>query len=306
MPNSILFWNRSKNQEEVEQVYGEEAVRLIYDNKIGRGLAEGILSRSWFSKLYGAYQASRLSAHKVEPFIKKFNIPMDEYETGPFQNFNEFFIRKFRDGRRPFVKAAREMGAFAEARYLAYEKILPNQKFPVKGKSLSAAALIGSKEKGKIFEGGPLLLARLCPTDYHRFHFPDAGCVTASYTIHGKLHSVNPLALKYKDDIFITNERQVSLLETKNFGRLAYIEVGALCVGRIVQSFGKGSDWSPDNDNLEFERGQEKGYFLFGGSTVIVLGEPGIWKPDSDLMEQTKLGRETLVCLGDRVGSRIG
>ncbi|MEO5970749.1 MAG: phosphatidylserine decarboxylase [Bdellovibrionia bacterium] len=297
-PNSISFWNRAKAQEEIEQVYGEDAVRLIYDTKIGQSLAEGVLSRTWFSKLYGTYQASSVSAHKVEPFVKKFNIPMADYEAGPFKSFNEFFIRKFRDGKRPFVSSPSEMGAFAEARYLAYEKILPEQKFPVKGKSLSAAALLGSKDKGKIFEGGPLLLARLCPTDYHRFHFPDAGRVIRSYTIHGKLHSVNPLALKYKDDIFITNERQVSILETQNFGRLAYIEVGALCVGRIIQSFNKGG-------NLEFKRGQEKGYFLFGGSTVIVLGEPGIWTPDSDLLEQTRQGRETLVCLGDRVGTRI-
>jgi phosphatidylserine decarboxylase len=297
MSNSILFWNRAKAQEEVEQVYGEQAVRLIYDTKAGQGLAENVLSQTWFSKLYGAYQASSLSGKKVDPFIKKFDIPMEDYESGPFPTFNDFFIRKFREGKRPFVQAAGEMGAFAEARYLAYEKVLPDQKFPVKGKFLSAAALIGSKEKGKIFEGGPLLLARLCPTDYHRFHFPDDGVVTGSYAIHGKLHSVNPLALKYKDDIFITNERQVSILETKNFGRLAYIEVGALCVGKIVQTFNQGG--------TSFERGQEKGYFLFGGSTVIVLGEPGIWKPDADLIAQTQLGRETLVCLGDRVGSRI-
>ena len=299
MANPILYWNRAKAQKEVEQVYGEQAIELIYETKIGQALAEAVLSRRRVSQLYGAYQASRLSAHKVEPFIRQFKIPMDDYEPGPFQNFNEFFIRKFRDGKRPFVKPAEEMGAFAEARYLAYAKIFPDQKFPVKGKSLSATALVGKPEIGKVFEGGPLLLARLCPTDYHRFHFPDAGSILESYTIHGKLHSVNPVALKYKDDIFITNERQVSILKTKNFGRLAYVEVGALCVGKIVQS----TDNTP---NTEFERGEEKGYFLFGGSTVIVLGEPGIWKPDSDLLEQTQLGRETLVCLGERVGSRIG
>lgn len=295
MAKTILFWNRAKAQEEVEQVYGDTSIRLLYETKIGQSLAENVLSRSWVSKAYGSYQASSLSAHKVEPFVKKFNIPMEEYESGPFPTFNDFFIRRFREGKRPFVEPANEMGAFAEARYLAYEKVLPKQKFPVKGKSLSASALLGSMEKGKIFEGGPLLLARLCPTDYHRFHFPDAGRITESYTIHGKLHSVNPLALKYKEDIFITNERRVSLLETKNMGRLAYVEVGALCVGKIVQTL----------EGAEFRRGQEKGYFLFGGSTVIVLGEPGVWRPDADLLEQTRLGRETLVRLGERVGLRI-
>jgi phosphatidylserine decarboxylase len=168
----------------------------------------------------------------------------------------------------------------------------PEQKVPVKGTALSAGALLENEKWSKVFEGGPLLLARLCPTDYHRFHFPDKGQIIETYSIHGKLHSVNPLALKYKQEIFITNERQVSILDTENFGKLAYIEVGALCVGRIVQTYGT---------RKHFYRGEEKGYFLFGGSTVIVLGEPGSWIPDHDLLRQTEQGRETLIRLGEQV-----
>ena len=110
----------------------------------------------------------------------------------------------------------------------------------------------------------------------------------------GRFHSVNPLALEFRGDIFATNERQVSLLETKNFGKLAYVEVGAVCVGLIVQTH-------PTEGS--FKRGEEKGYFLFGASTVIVLGEKGKWKPSSDILEQTALGRETLVRLGSEVAS---
>lgn len=108
---------------------------------------------------------------------------------------------------------------------------------------------------------------------------------------HGKLHSVNPLALRRKADLFLHNERQISLLNTDHFGRLAYVEVGALCVGKIVQTFGSSL----------FQRGEEKGYFLFGASTVIVYGEPGAWRPSEDLLQQSAQGRETLVELGSPV-----
>lgn len=140
-----------------------------------------------------------------------------------------------------------------------------------------------------------MLLARLCPVDYHRFHFPDGGRVRESYHVSGRLHSVNPAALKYRGDIFATNERQVSLFESLHFGRLALIEVGALCVGKIVQTY-EGSE--------AVRRGQEKGYFLFGGSTVIVLGEKGAWSPDADILEKTEQGLETWVKLGEGLAGR--
>jgi phosphatidylserine decarboxylase len=139
-----------------------------------------------------------------------------------------------------------------------------------------------------------LLLARLCPVDYHRFHFPDNGQVVEDYRIHGLFHSVNPLALKVKPDIFIQNERHVTILDTENFGKLAYIEVGAICVGKIIQS-------TKLHPSKTFSRGDEKGYFLFGGSTVIVLGEKGKWKPSVDIVDNTHQGIETYLHLGTSV-----
>lgn len=292
----IVFWNKKLKREEVEQVYGDSLLRWAYGTRTGQVLTDHILSKPFLSKIYGAYQSSRLSQHKISPFIQEFKIPMDEYEDENFESFNDFFIRKFRAGARPFDQNPKSMPAFAEARYFAYEKITEEQTFPVKGVGLSAAGLLNSEEKAKDFIGGPLLLARLCPVDYHRFHFPDSGkLLEEPYSIAGALHSVNPVALKYKQEIFLTNERQVSILETEHFGKLAYIEVGALCVGKIVQTF----------SGSQFQRGQEKGYFLFGGSTVIVLGQPGRWKPDADVLAQTAQGRETLVRLGEKIASAL-
>ncbi len=295
MSSKILFWNRRDSQVEEEQIYGDAFLRWIYETTLGQKLADKVLSHSFLSQLYGYYQSSRWSRRKIPSFIKNFHIPMEEFESGPFLTFNDFFIRKFKPGVRTFVPDPSQFPAFSEARYLGYEQVKPDQKFPVKGTTLSSSGLLLHLEWAKIFEGGPLLLARLCPTDYHRFHFPDSGKCVATYRIPGKLHSVNPIALRYKSEIFITNERQVSILETQNFGKIAHIEVGANCVGKIIQTFPL---------QKEFARGDEKGYFLFGASTIIVLGVAGAWKPDSDLIKQTALGRETLVQLGEPIASR--
>jgi phosphatidylserine decarboxylase len=288
----IRFWNRKKACSETEDVYGDFFLRWVYETQTGQKLADWVLSKAWLSQVYGAYQSSRLSRAQISPFIEKFRIPMDDFEPGPFKTFNDFFIRQFKAGVRPFVQDSSKMAAFAEARYFAYEKVASDQGIPVKGKTLAVAGLLGDPQVARAFEGGPLLLARLCPVDYHRFHFPDEGAIVQQYRIHGGLHSVNPVALNYDPEIFVSNERQVSILETRNFGRLAYVEVGALCVGKIIQSH---------LGEIPFHRGSEKGYFLFGASTVIVLGQPGRWTPDSDLLQQTRLGVETLVELGTSV-----
>lgn len=295
-PAPIRYWNRDKKAEEVEAVYGEAAVGWLYGTSVGQTLADGFLSRRFPSKVYGAYQASSLSRHKVRPFIEKFKIPMEEYENREFDSFNDFFIRKFRDGARKIESSPKKMPAFSEARYFAFDRVASDVSFPVKGQWLTAQAVLEDKAFAAPFEGGPMLLARLCPTDYHRFHFPDDGKIIEQRRLPGKLHSVNPVALRYKGEILATNERQVSILETKHFGRLAYVEVGALCVGKIVQTHAT---------NKPFKRGDEKGYFLFGASTVIVFGEPGRWKPDADLLEQTAQKRETLVRLGESVASAL-
>jgi phosphatidylserine decarboxylase len=290
----IQYWDREKQKLETELVYGDAAVSWLYGNPIGRALADGVLTRTWFSKLYGSFQSSPGSRKKIAPFIETFKIPMNEYEERDFVSFNDFFSRRFRPGMRPFVADPKKMGAFAEARYLGFERVAADQKYPVKGQYLTAHALLEDAELAKPFEGGAVLIARLCPTDYHRFHFPDDGKILENRTLPGKLHSVNPLALQHRGEIFATNERQVSILETEHFGKLAYIEVGAICVGKIVQT---------DPAKKTFRRGDEKGYFLFGASTVIVLGEPGKWRPERDLLEQTAQQRECYLKLGAAVAT---
>ncbi len=284
-------------------VYGDKFIEWLYESRSGKGLSH-LVCKAPISQFYGALQNSPLSQQKVAPFIKKFNIQMDDYlpeegrkETSPYSTFNQFFIRRFRPGKRPIVENPSEMAAFSEARYYGYETVHDDETVPVKGHHLKPKALIASSKWEETFCDGPLLLARLCPVDYHRYHFPDDGKILDDYRVSGLYHSVNPLALKAKSDILITNERHVTILETKNFGKLAYIEVGAICVGKIIQS-------KPLDKGREFSRGEEKGYFLFGGSTVIVVGEKGKWKPSADILANTKKGMETYLHLGMSVADR--
>jgi phosphatidylserine decarboxylase len=292
----ILVRDRRTGAAFQERVYGEKAIQWLYRSKAGLCLEGVLLSKRRISQLMGAYHDSRMSVKKIASFIRNYEIQMEEFESGPFSSFNQFFVRRFKKGARPFATPP-QLAAFAEARYFAWAKTTEETCLPVKKALLSPGSLLGGElpaDARKRLEGGPLLLARLCPTDYHRFHYPDSGTTRFSKRVTGRLHSVNPVALQARPKAFLENERHVSLLECDHLGLLAFIEVGALGVGKILQT---------TEGAARFERGQEKGLFLFGGSTVIVLGEPGKWVPDADLLESTAQGLETFIRLGEGIAS---
>jgi phosphatidylserine decarboxylase len=241
-------------------------------------------------------QNTRRSAAKIEPFIRKYQIDMSEFEPGPFRSYAEFFDRTFKDGKRPFPPAPGIMGAFAEARYMAWSRVPVDQVYPIKGHSLDAAQLIGDKDLARSFANGPVVLARLAPMDYHHLHYPDHGQTLQHYRLGRKLWTVNPHALRNQPDILLKNERNINILETTNFGRLGLIEIGALSVGRIVQVHPV---------DRPFKRGGEKSVFKFGGSAVALFGEAGRWCPSQDLLEKTQEGVETIVKLGQPIAEAI-
>lgn len=298
--NEIKYFNRRAQQIEIERVYGDGAIKFIYGKGLGQMLAPVVASKT-VSQLYGCYQDWAISGNKVPPFVEKFDIDLSIYKAGSvsaehkqnsYKTFNEFFIREFEANQRSFVDDQALMPAFCEARYFGHGEINNDVEIPVKGHLLRANDLLGDSKWSSTFEGGPLLIARLCPVDYHRYHYPLSGETLDSFPIKGQYHSVNPLALKSKPEIFIKNERRASILETEKFGKLAYIEVGAAMVGKIVQSH---------DESRSHTRGDEKGYFLFGGSTVILLGEKGKWSPSEDILNNTQNGLETYLHLGEEV-----
>jgi phosphatidylserine decarboxylase len=171
-----------------------------------------------------------------------------------------FFERRFKSGVRSFPKEPNIAGAFAEARYFAWDKLRADQDFPIKGHSLSAADLLGNTERARPFIGGPVILAGLAPVDYHHLHYFDDGDTLEHDSLGNRLWTVNRNALRNQPDILFRNERKVHILLTKNFGRVGFAEIGALSVGRIVQKHPL---------DRPFQRGSEKSVFRFGGSAVI-------------------------------------
>jgi phosphatidylserine decarboxylase len=268
--------------------------QTTYESRPGRSARQWLESQPLVDWIIAAKQQTKRSAKEVEPFIRKNHIDMSEFEPTIYRSFAEFFDRKFRPGLRAFPSALNKMGAFAEARYFGWKELEAEQEFPVKGHSLNAEQLLGSAERAQPYIGGPILLARLAPVDYHHVHYPDDGETLKDYRLGRRLWTVNWHALQNKPDILFRNERYINILQTKNFGRVAFIEIGALSVGRIVQIHPL---------DVPFERGAEKSAFRFGGSAIVVFGEPRAWRPSEDMLNHTKEGIETLVRLGEPIAS---
>lgn len=261
-----------------------------YDSRPRRSLTQILESHPLYDWLLAAYQNSGRSARQIEPFIHQHGIDMSEFKPGAYRSFADFFDREFLPGLRPFPAKGHETGAFAEARYFAWERLTADQRFPVKGHSLDAGIILGNAERAAPFIGGPVILARLSPMDYHHVHYPDDGTTVSKDHLGYRLWTVNWHALQNMPDILFRNERQINMLETNNFGRLGFVEVGAMSVGRIAQVH--------PFDRL-YQRGAEKSVFKFGGSAIVIFGEPGAWRPAGDLLTHTQDGFETLVRLGD-------
>jgi phosphatidylserine decarboxylase len=261
-----------------------------------RSLRQWLESHPLFDWALAAYQNSRWSVRDIAPFIRRHQIDMSEFKPIRYRSFAEFFDREFRTGVRPFAANPAEMAAFAEARYFAWESFDPPQQFPVKGQSLSAEAILGNTEWARPFIGGPVMLARLSPVDYHRVHYPCDGETLAHDRLGQRLWTVNQNALRNKPDILFRNERQINILQTAPFGSLAFVEIGALSVGRIAQVH---------PFDAPFRRGEQKSVFRFGGSAVAVFGQPARWRPADDMLEHTKQGIETLVRLGQPIAHAL-
>lgn len=273
---------------------GEALVRYVYERFFGRALRRSLLTRPLFSRAYGRWQSSSASRRAIARVVRDLAIAMDDYVSpaGGFVSFNDFFTRKLKPGARPIDPDPNRLVSPADGRLFAFADLQGDTLLPAKGRHISLARLLGGPEHARPFHDGAAFIVRLCPSDYHRFHFPCAGVAGPPRLLRGPLESVNPYALARGRAILDHNQRQVTMIDSPRFGRVAYVEVGALCVGRMVQTFQPGP----------VEAGQEKGYFEFGGSTVVLVFEPGRLRFDPDLLEHSGRGIETLVRMGEGIG----
>jgi phosphatidylserine decarboxylase len=288
-PKPIPLWDRRLGKLTQEFMTDSPAT---YESRPHRSLTNLLQSHPAYDWLVSIYQNTQWSARKIEPFIREHHVDMGEFEPGPYCTYARFFERRFKPGARSFPAEKPHFGAFAEARYLGWERLQPKQEFPIKGCSLSAPDLLGNETRARPFEGGPVIVARLAPVDYHHLHYPDDGETLEEERLGKKLWTVNQHALRSQPDILFRNERKVQVLSTTNFGRLGFVEIGALSVGRIVQTH------PPDQ---KFNRGAEKSVFRFGGSAVVVFGESGAWLPSEDILRKTTEGIEAFIRLGETI-----
>ena len=291
----IKYYNRKQNKYEIEKVAGEKYLNWSYSSPRGKGLVELFLKKKLFSKLYGYYCDTKISARKIESFIKTLDIDMSIYDKAfdEYSSFNEFFIRSLNPKTRLIDKNHNILISPCDGKISAYENINLDNLVQIKGFTYSLKELLEDDEVYNLYKGGTCLIFRLCPTDYHRFHFIDDGVCSTTTKIKGHYYSVNPVALKSVKKLFCQNKREWSILRCDNFNDVIYMEVGATCVGTIIQSYDPGS---------KVKKGYEKGYFKFGGSTVILFFKKDAVKIHEDLINQTTLGFETSVLMGEKIG----
>lgn len=293
----IKIYNRKTKTYDIEQVAGLKYINWSYSSPVGKSFVELFVKKKMFSKVYGNYCDSSLSKKKIQPFIDEFNIDMSlcNKNINEFENFNDFFARTLTNEARPIDFSENILVSPGDGRLSAFENIDLDNVVQIKGFTYSLRELIDDPKVSKEFEGGTCLILRLCPTDYHRFHFVDNGTCGETKKISGFYYSVNPIALNNVSELFCKNKREWSLFNSDNFGEILHVEVGATCVGTILQTYTPGK---------KVTKGEEKGYFKFGGSTTILFFKKGIVKIDSDIVEQTKLGFETKVNMGETIGHK--
>jgi len=298
---NLFYIDRASGQKKVEKIYGKVFIKLLYGtgwvNRFFSFLLLPLFSNlTILSKWYGWLQKSRYSRRKIKPFIKKFHINSSEFldPVSSFQSFNDFFTRRLKPESRLIAPGNHVAILPADGRYLIYKNLKKDEGFFVKGRKWYLETLLCQPALVKKYSEGSMVVIRLAPVDYHRFHFPLRCIPGKAHAIPGKLFSVNPLALKKKGGvIFIENKRMITSLKTNDFGELLFIEIGATYVGSIHQTFIPGK---------MYEKGREKGYFSYGGSSIILLFEPHRIQFDHDLLQASSEGLETLGHLGQSLG----
>lgn len=270
----------------------DKLLEFLYGTAIGRTIVS-FLIKPWVSNLAGKVMDSGVSALAIKPFLKNSHIDMAEYEQRKFRSFNDFFTRRVREGKRPIDMEPGHLIAPCDSKLSVYP-ITSDSRFCIKNTEYTLESLLKNKALAKRYEGGTFLLFRLTVGDYHRYSYADTGVKGENVHIDGVFHTVNPVA-NDQYPIYKENTREYTILESDTFGAMLMMEVGATMVGRIVNYDGAGA----------VRRGQEKGRFEFGGSTLVMCLEKGKAIMDADIVRNTASEIETVVKLGQKIGVAI-
>ena len=270
-----------------------DTLHFLYHTVPGRMLLKPLCSRA-LSRLCGAFLDSRPSKLLIKSFIKKSGIDTSDYEMDGFTCFNDCFCRRVKPGKRPVEQAPDRMISPCDG-LLSVWPIEEGVVIPVKQSRYTVEGMLRDRKLAERYRGGLCLVYRLCVDNYHRYGYVESGRKSKNRFISGVLHTVQPIALE-QGPVFMENCREYTCIKTKNFGILTQMEVGAMLVGKI-------SNHEPGT--AEVKRGEEKGTFLYGGSTIIVLVEKGKVRIDPQILEASAKGEETPVLYGQAVGTKM-
>ena len=290
----IRYIDRASGQIKIENIYGEKWLDWLYHNPLGEATLWTIAKRKIVTSLYGDQMEKPASADKIQPFIKEYEVDISIAQKQNFASFNDFFVRKLKPEARPINEDSLVVTSPADGKILAYENVT-NSDFYIKGFRFNVESFLDNKELSKKYKDGSMVVFRLAPPDYHRYHFPVSGETGKSnIKIEGDYYSVNPLALRKKAEIFWLNKREYGIIKSPLFGDVVMAEVGATMVGSMIQTY----------TGTAVKKGEEKGYFKFGGSTVVLLFEKDKIKIDDDLLVNTSKGLETTIKMGERIAEK--
>lgn len=266
-------------------------LRFLYNTFIGRIILL-FITRVFFSKVVTKFLNSRSSRILIPFFVKKYNINKELYEKKNYKSFNDYFIRKKKSEYINIVNDSDILISPCDCKLSVYEA--SNKIFKIKHSFYNLETLLKSKRLANEYKDGYVIICRLTPDDYHRYCYIDDGYHDANKKIKGVLHTVRTIAVE-KKNVYVTNSRSYTVLDTINFGQVIQIEVGALMVGKIKNK----------HTNYRFKKGEEKGYFKYGGSTIILLVKKDVVRIDDYLIDNTKNGYETIINIGERIGKKI-
>jgi phosphatidylserine decarboxylase len=292
----VTYVDRRTGETVTEPVMAEPFMRWMYGHPLGRPVA-ALMRQPIVSQVMGRWRDQPAGPTAIRRFAREAHIDLSETRD-PLESFaslNAFFARHLKAEARPIDRHPDHLISLGDGKLLVFPRIESGSVVPVKGAHLRISRLLRDDRLAKRFDGGAALILRLAPGDYHRFHFVEAGVPSASVDHGRRYDTVNPIGLASGIPILTENRRAVSTLATESFGTIATIEVGAMLVGSIVQTYEPG---------VAVVRGQEKGYFQFGGSTVVQLFEPGVIRFDDDLLAASAKGTEMLVRMGEAIAAR--
>lgn len=293
--SKIKYIERKTGEIKVEKVPGEKYLKFLYYNPLGKLPLNLLVRKKFLTEYYGKQMNKPESVKKIPSFIKEADINISEAKKKieEFTSFNDFFYRELKDGARVIDFDENHLISPADGKILVFENLDMEKEFYIKGDKFTLDEFFANRALAEKYRDGVFMIIRLAPIDYHRFHFPADGKISESKLVDGLYYSVSTYAIKKNFRILCENKREFSILKTEKFGDIAMFEVGATMVGGIKQSY---------IPNTDVKKGEEKGYFYFGGSTCVLVFEKGKVDIDRDLVENTKKGIETKVYMGEKIG----